>query len=211
MPIPTIAYYDFLRDPNINPIPSRTISRVDTQPWRYQGSGNEISKETHLAVSVHREQEDIVDEWDCQPRRFGSFSEPMQFLEKFLYHTSKNWLKRYQGSCKEILELGPTVVLHIQTTILHAELFFSDPTHSMNHQDKALQSVAKGLKRGTLEVIGPIILRVLQRTYDPVAEIQPEGMVELPSYSHLLTDCAFFHRTVRNVTALIFKSLGQEL
>jgi hypothetical protein len=114
--------------------------------------------------------------------------------------------------CKEILELGPTVARHIQTMILHSELFFDgDPTYSRNHQDKTLQSMAKDLKKSTLEVIGLIILRVIQCAYDSVAEIQPEGMAELLSYSHLLTHSTFYHRMVRHITGPISKGLGQEL
>jgi hypothetical protein len=51
--------------------------------------------------------------------------EPMPFLEKILYHTSKHCPKRYQGKCKEILELGPTVARHIQTMILQTPNSFS--------------------------------------------------------------------------------------
>jgi hypothetical protein len=95
---------------------------------------------------------------------------------------------------------------------LHAELFFhGDPTYSMNHQDKALQSIAKDLKKCNLEVIVRIILRVIQCTYDSVAEIQPESVAELLPYSHLLTHCTFYHRMVRNILGPISKSLGQEL
>lgn len=118
----------------------------------------------------------------------------------------------YQGKCKVILELGPTVARHIQTMILHSELFCDgDPIHPMNHQDKTLQSIPKDLKKSTLEIIGLIILRVVQCAYDSVAEIQPEGMAELLSYSHLLTHCTFYHRMVRNITGPISKGLGQEL
>jgi hypothetical protein len=59
---------------------------------------------------------------------------------------------------------------------IHSELFFDgDPIYSINHQDKTLQSITKDLKKSTLEVIGLIILRVVQCAYDSVAEIQPEG------------------------------------